>query len=125
VAKKHAEKSIGQELADGFQEVADFIRGKPLPPREKLDGNSHNMSIESRKYTPQLVKKTRDMLGVSQSLLAKFLGVSTATVAGWEQGNKKPGDLACRFLDEIRQNPAYWIARIQQTVSEKKKTKTA
>ncbi|MDZ4819334.1 MAG: helix-turn-helix domain-containing protein [Planctomycetota bacterium] len=117
---------FGQELVDGLREFSQALRdiksGKKL---EKLDGNLHDMAIKTRNYDPKLVKNTRDMLGVSQSLFAKFLGVSTSTVAAWEQGSNAPSDMACRFMDEIREEPAYWIARIQRTITAKKKKETA
>lgn len=62
-------------------------------------------------YDPDLVKETRKILGASQAMFAQFLGVSVKTVRSWEQGINVPNDMACRFMDEIRRNPKYWLER--------------
>jgi DNA-binding transcriptional regulator YiaG len=52
----------------------------------------------------------------SQAVFAKLLGVSLNTVRAWEQGVNHPSDMACRFLDEIRRDPAYWVRRLKEAV---------
>jgi DNA-binding transcriptional regulator YiaG len=59
-----------------------------------------------------LVKKTRDLLGTSQEIFARFLGVSASAVQDWEQGAKPPAGSARRLMDEIRANPEYWRRRL-------------
>lgn len=43
---------------------------------------------------PELVKKVRRQLGLSQEELAHALGVSFATVNRWENGKTKPSKMA-------------------------------
>ena len=69
------------------------------------------LNLEPTKYSPALVKETRAKLGMSQVLFAQFLGVSARTVQAWEQSLRTPEDIACRFMDEMRQNPTYWRER--------------
>jgi putative transcriptional regulator len=59
-----------------------------------------------------MVKKTRQALAASQTVFAKFLGVSVRTVRSWEQGINIPSDIACRFMDEIRRDPSHLTARL-------------
>jgi putative transcriptional regulator len=60
------------------------------------------------------VAAIRAGLGVSQAVFAALLGVAPNTVRAWEQGvNPVPG-IAARFLAEIRRDPAYWQARIDE-----------
>lgn len=63
------------------------------------------------------VKRVREQLGASQSVLARFLGVNVNTVRSWEQGKRSPQAIACRFLSEIESDPAYWRKRIEQEVA--------
>jgi putative transcriptional regulator len=67
-------------------------------------------------YHPRLVRETRDLLAASQTVFARFLGISVQTVRAWEQGVNTPSPLASRFLDEIRHDPAYWRTRLRETV---------
>jgi DNA-binding transcriptional regulator YiaG len=62
------------------------------------------------------VKRLREVLGVSQAVLAAFLGVNVNTVQSWEQGKRLPQPIACRFLAEIESDPAYWRFRIGRSV---------
>lgn len=49
-------------------------------------------------------------------MLAELLGVSFNTIQAWEQGVNQPSDMTCRFLDEIRRDPAYWMRRLKEAV---------
>lgn len=71
------------------------------------------LNLQPTSYDPAAVRKTRDLLKLSQPLFAKFLGVAVQTVRAWEQGDNIPSDMACRFLDEINANPTYWQRRLQ------------
>jgi putative transcriptional regulator len=74
------------------------------------------LDLKPTPYNPALVKKTREILGVSQALFAHFLGVSVKTVHSWEQGSNTPNDMACRFMDEIRRDPGYWQGRLREAM---------
>ena len=78
----------------------------------------HNITLNFKpgRYSPQLVKKTRKALNLSQVLFASFLGVSPNTVRCWEQGVNVPSQMARRFMDEIRRDPDYWRARFRNSV---------
>src|SRR5438034_1144713 len=81
--------TIAEELVAGFTELADALEsGGDLGTefsyyRMELDLKPHS-------YTPGTVKQTRSMLGASQRVFAKFLGVSVKTVSEWEQGRGTP-----------------------------------
>ena len=80
---------------------------------EKFTVRTIRLNLQPTPYDPAAVRKTRDLLKLSQPLFAKFLGVAVQTVRAWEQGDNIPSDMACRFLDEINANPAYWQRRLQ------------
>jgi len=72
------------------------------------------LDLKPQSYDPELVRKTREAFGLSQSLFAQFLGVSVKTVSSWECGAKSPQPIACQFMDEIRKAPAYWRKRLSE-----------
>jgi DNA-binding transcriptional regulator YiaG len=110
--------SIADELVAGFTELADALEGG-----DDLGAqfNCYQMQIDLRPvtYTPALVRATRERLGASQAVLGKFLGVTAKSVSQWERGVTAPNPIACRFMDEIRRNPAYYVARLQESMVRK------
>lgn len=73
------------------------------------------LDLEPQEYSAEQVKAVRTLLNASQSILARFLGVSVKAVRKWESGGK-PSEMACRFMDEIRRNPSYWKARLRESI---------
>jgi putative transcriptional regulator len=65
---------------------------------------------------PEDVKRTRQILGVSQPVFADFLGTSPSTVRSWEQGQKAPSRMARRLLGLIASDPSYWKGRLWSMV---------
>jgi putative transcriptional regulator len=59
------------------------------------------------------VCSTRQVVGVSQPVFARMLGVSAALVRSWECGQRKPAPIARRLLDLIRANPANWREMVE------------
>ena len=113
--KKGKQPTVAEKLIEGLEEFADSLEaGEDIAPRF----NCHKvvLDLEPTPYGPDLVKDTRDTLRASQTVFARFLGVSAQTVRAWEQGAKEPREMACRFMDEIRSNPRYWRQRLSQLV---------
>ena len=86
-----------EDLKEGLTSAIDYERGR-------LD--LRTTEIEIPELPPSLSKKKiktlrEDVLGVSQPIFAKFLGVSSAAVKSWEQGNKKPSGSARRLMQLI------------------------
>lgn len=109
-------KTLAQEMIDGLDELAESLE-KGANVRKVFNVRDVALHIEPTRYTPALVKKTRLMLNASQVFFAGFLGVAPNTLRAWEQGVQQPPGIAARFLDEIRDNPDYWKARIMRSVS--------
>jgi len=51
------------------------------------------------------VTALRDKAGMSQTVFARVLNVSTKMVQSWEQGQRKPSSAALRVLQVLRSNP--------------------
>lgn len=106
------EASVEDEILEaltGFTEALE--KGGVL---DKYTLRQIKLNILPTRYDEALVKKTRKVLRVSQSLFATFLGVSPKTVRSWEQGINSPQPVACRFMDEIRRDPPFWKKRLQE-----------
>jgi putative transcriptional regulator len=105
--------SIGTQIIEGLREFADALEsGSPI--REKFTCRRVVLNIKPSVYRPAMVKKTRELLSLSQPIFARFLGVSVQAVRSWEQGVNTPSDIASRFMDEIRRDPDYWMKRLNE-----------
>ena len=112
-AKRKA-ASVESDILEALGEFTEALKNGDVARR--LTCRQIQLDLEPAVYDPQLVKKTRRLLKVSQTLFARFLGVSPQTVRSWEQGINTPSLMACRFMDEIRHSPDYWIKRLQAAV---------
>ena len=111
--KKRA--SVGARIIQRLSAFAEVLEsGQPIA--EQFTCRKVGLNLEPTPYAPQMVKQTRKLLGASQAVFARFLGVSVRTVCSWEQGVNMPSDMACRFMDEIRRNPPYWVERLKEAV---------
>jgi len=77
------------------------------------------LDLDPTEFTAERVLQSRKVLGLSQVLFAKFLGVSPKTVRAWEQGTNPPQGIACRVMDEILHDPDYWRGRLSQLARNK------
>jgi putative transcriptional regulator len=110
--------SVEQQIVEGLESFADALeRGDDIA--ERFTCHKVVLDLHPTAYSPELVKKTRQSLGLSQALFARFLGVSLSTVHAWEQGEKPPQPIACRFMDEIRNEPKWWKERLRQSLRPK------
>ncbi len=117
--RKQPEKArkgcVASEIIDGLKGFAEALQNKDLIS-ERFTCRRVVLDLNPTRYSPELVRKTRDLLGASQAIFAQFLGVSTQTVRAWEQGVNMPQDVACRFMDEIRRDPGYWQERFKNAM---------
>jgi putative transcriptional regulator len=105
--------SAGAKIVAAFQEAIETMRaGEPLERRFTV--RTYKVEFTPRNYGPDDARRVRDLLGMSQVLFARFLGVDANTVRSWEQGTRPPSPIARRFMDEIESDPEYWRRRIVQ-----------
>jgi putative transcriptional regulator len=110
--KQVGERSVEDEILEALSEFKDGLeRGDVF---KRFTCRQIKLNLVPTAYGPGLVRKTRKVLGLSQPLFASFLGVSPKTVRAWEQGVNTPHPMACRFMDEIRWNPEYWVRRLRE-----------
>ena len=110
--------SLSKRMLDRLKDFAGALeRKEDLASRFTCRRVASNISITTKDQDG--VRKTRQLLGLSQARFAQFFGVSAKTVRAWEHGVNTPSDLACRFMDEIRRNPKYWIRRLSEAAVRK------
>ena len=109
---KTVERSVENEILEALADFTEALKSGDVLAR--FTCRHFHLKLEPTAYRPELVKETRKVLGVSQLLFARFLGVSPKTVRAWEQGVNTPHPMACRFMDEIRQTPDHWIGRLRE-----------
>jgi len=121
--KKNAKASrprmnaVERDLIGGLEEFRGALKGEAALGK-RFTIRQIVLELAPQTYTPDLVRQTRGILNASQALFAQFLGVSPKTVRAWEAG-KEPSEMACRFMDEIRRDPAYWLKRWRQATRSK------
>jgi DNA-binding transcriptional regulator YiaG len=105
----------GAKIVAAFQEAINVMRsGEGLPRR--LTIRCYHAEFVRPSYGPKDVRRVRDLLGMSQVVFARFLGVDPNTVRSWEQGTRSPSLIARRFMGEIEGDPAYWRKRVAPKV---------
>lgn len=114
--------SAGSKILAAIEEATEILRSEGLRSK-RLTVREYKVAPVPHPYRPGDVKRLRERLGVSQAVLAGFLGVNVNTVRAWEQGKRPPQPIACRFLAEIEADPVYWQRRIGPEAFERESTK--
>jgi len=109
---KKQKRNVANEIIADLKELNATMRaGTPL--WEKYTVRTVRSVPDPGLYKPADVRSTRDLVGVSQPVFARMLGVSAALVRSWECGQRKPAPIARRMLDLIRANPSSWREMIR------------
>ncbi|MBR0163278.1 MAG: helix-turn-helix domain-containing protein [Lachnospiraceae bacterium] len=58
---------------------------------------------ELKRYTAKDIKRIRKAAGLTQEMLALFMGVSVKTVEAWERGVNRPTGPACRLFSMLEE----------------------
>ena len=108
-----SEGSAGSKILAAIEEATEILRSEGLES-PRLTVRTCKAAPAPHDYKAEDVKRVRALLGASQLVLARFLGVNVDTIRSWEQGKRLPRPIANRFLSEIEAAPAYWRERIHQ-----------
>ena len=105
--KLKRKRNIGHEIIADLKELHATLKAG-IPLREKYTVRTVRVVPDPGEYDAADVRATRELVGVSQPVFARMLGVSAALVRSWECGQRKPAPIARRLLDLIRANPSSW-----------------
>lgn len=106
----------GAKITASLERFRDAVEaGEPIERRYTV--RRVKLQLTPRTYGPEEVKGIRAMMGVSQPIFGRFLGVDVKTVRSWEQGRRTPSGMARRFLEEIEQSPKHWRDRLNAVLA--------
>ena len=106
---------VPQQILEGLREMSEFATSGE-PPEKRYTLRHLTLDLQPGEYTPERVRATREVFGLSQPLFAKFLGVEVSALRHWEQGIRSPSAIVRRFLDEMNATPDHWWERIETAV---------
>jgi putative transcriptional regulator len=115
---KNKISDVERDLIAGLEGFCDSLKsGEKI--EKKYTVRRVVLNLVPQPYTAKQVKGVRKLLNVSQGVFAQLLGVSIKTVQKWET-ETTPSDMACRFMDEICNNPEYWKQRLRDAAKSTK-----
>jgi DNA-binding transcriptional regulator YiaG len=124
--KKRAadEEGIGPRIIAGLKEINAAMKAGGLDEVRKRFTvyQVKRTGFDRPALAPADVAAIRATLGASQAVFAALLGVSANTVRAWEQGVNPPSGMAVRFLAEVRRDPGYWKARVEEAAGRTRAT---
>lgn len=93
--------SVFDEIKTGLNQAIEYEKGN-------LKANTRTLSVTPLEaFTASEIKDIRKNAGLTQSLFAKYLGVSLKTVEAWESGRNQPNGAACRMLSITKNDPQF------------------
>lgn len=100
-------------LKEGLEEALLYEKGLSKNVKvKKVRLDTTEIPEHPKEYQAADVKRLRNKLNCSQSLLAAYLNVSLNTVQAWEQGARRPNHAALRLLEIIDKGPNFLAAMI-------------
>jgi putative transcriptional regulator len=106
-AREQELNDVDREIIGALTDLRDTLRAR-TPLETKYTVRQVGVVVPPPQLGPEDVRRTREVLGVSQPVFADFLGTSTSTIRSWEQGQKTPSPMARRLLSLIAADPIYW-----------------
>ncbi len=101
---------LGRRLIQSLKEAAATVENGQLKTLEcEVQAAT---DLRPRDYSPQMVRTARRILGTTTDQFAQYMGVSNPELKAWESGKKNPPSPACRLMDEVHRDPAYWQRRL-------------
>ena len=93
--------SVFDEIKTGLNQAIEYEKGN-------LKANTRTLSVTPLEtFTASEIKDIRKSAELTQSLFAKYLGVSLKTVEAWESGRNHPNGAACRMLSITKKDPQF------------------
>ena len=95
--------SLFKKLKDGLDEALEFERGnESVAVRVRATAR---VIAPIEQFTPRKIRLLRLSLKMNQHDFAKLLGVSSETLAKWEQGVNAPAGSSSRLLQILKKDP--------------------
>jgi len=105
----------GAKIVAALERFRDTLESG-VPVEQRYTVRKIRLKLTPRTFEPKEVKNVRAALGISQPVFSQFLGVDVKTVRSWEQGQRVPSGMACRFLEEIEADLEHWRGRLRNVL---------
>ena len=93
--------SAFDKIKTGLEEAVAYERGA-------LKANTKRMTVQPvYRFEAEEIREIRRNAGMTQTLFAKYMGVSVKTIEAWECGRNRPIGAACRLLFLTKNDPQF------------------
>ncbi|QTA81224.1 HTH domain-containing protein, Cro/C1-type [Desulfonema limicola] len=111
--KEKRSSKVKDALGSLTQDLIDAGLGSPFTEKEL---NYYGINIpEIKNISPKKIKVIREKAQFSQSVFARLLNVSTASIKQWEQGTRNPNGATKVLLDLLDRYPHILDYRINKS----------
>jgi putative transcriptional regulator len=97
------------QLAAAHVLAEDLVSVGMLPKRTLRDIDSLCLT-PVKPLTPRQIAALREREMASQSVFARYLGVSVSLISQWERGEKKPQGASLKLLTLVKKNGLAFVA---------------
>jgi putative transcriptional regulator len=112
---------LGRLIEQGLREAIAYERGELKQGQGDPPLRVTRVPITARgaevspppEYGAERVRAVRTQMGLSQSIFARALNVSEATVRAWEQGKRVPDGPSVRLLEFAEKSPRYFLRNVK------------
>lgn len=93
--------NLFDDIKTGLGQAIEYEKGN-------LKAKTTTLTVEPiESFKPEEIRSIRMETGLTQTLFAKYMGVSVKTVEAWEAGRNHPEGAACRLLSMTRNDPTF------------------
>ena len=103
-------KKFKSDIAAAVHEAANDLHDIGLIDSKTMRSFDKSCLTSVEPLSPEEIAKVRQQSGVSQSVFARYLNVTTGVVSKWERGEKKPNGPSLKLLTLVKQKGLESIA---------------
>lgn len=92
---------VAEQIRKGLEEAVLHAKGEIA-----LKTTSRELPDPPPEVDAEELTRLRARAGMSREVFARMLNVSTKTVQGWEQGQRRPSRAALRLVQGFRRDPS-------------------
>ena len=95
-------KTYKSEICAAVHETASGLYESGLMAKTTMRELDELCLTSIEKLTPEQIKAVREETMASQSVFARYLGVTPGLVSQWERGERKPTGAALKLLNLVK-----------------------
>jgi putative transcriptional regulator len=103
-------KKYRSDISAAVHEAANDLHDIGLIDTKTMRGFDKSCLTTVEPLSPEEIAEVRQQSGVSQSVFARYLNVTTGIVSKWERGEKKPKGPSLKLLTLVKKKGLESIA---------------